>query len=84
MVDQKNYNTAFDKQSTSVIKLDNHLTLYLREIDHLLALVCLVKEDDFDRQALVDFNIDCFRHGVKNLFEVRDEGTRQQETAKHK
>ena len=63
---------AFDKKSTSVIKLDSGLTLYLREIEHMLALVCLVKEDNFDRQNLIDFNIDIFKDGVKQIFQAHE------------
>lgn len=65
-----NFDQAFDRQSTSVIRLSNGLTLYLREVEHLLALVCLVKEDNFDRQHLIDYNINCFKEGARKIFEV--------------
>jgi Ras-related GTP-binding protein C/D len=65
-----NFDQAFDRQSTSVIRLNNGLTLYLREVEHLLALVCLVKEDNFDRQHLIDYNINCFKDGARKIFEV--------------
>jgi Ras-related GTP-binding protein C/D len=70
---------AFDKKSTSVIKLDSGLTLYLREIEHMLALVCLVKEDNFDRQNLIDFNIDIFKDGVKQIFQAHDKMAKGEE-----
>ena len=59
--------------------MDNGLTLYLREIDQMLALVCLVKEDDFDRLGLIEFNIEQFRVGVKEVFEAREQWTRERE-----
>lgn len=71
MKEVDNFDQAFDRQSTSVIRLSNGLTLYLREVEHLLALVCLVKEDNFDRQHLIDYNINCFKDGARKIFEVR-------------
>lgn len=52
----------------------------MREIEHLLALVCLVKDDNFERQQLIDYNIDCFKAGTKRIFEVRDEFLREEES----
>lgn len=65
-----NYNSAFDSKSSSITRLDNGLILYLREIDHLLALVCIIKEENFERQHLIDFNIDCFKEGVGKIFKA--------------
>jgi len=42
---------AFDSQSSSVIKLNNGTILYLREVNKFLALVCILREDNFDRQG---------------------------------
>lgn len=71
---------AFDEKSTSVIKLDSGLTLYLRHIDHMLALVCLVKEDNFDRQNLIDYNIDCFKGGVMDIFKTHEKLSKPEES----
>lgn len=79
---EENYNKAFDNKSTSVIKLDTGLTLYLREVEHLLALVCLVKDENFDRQHLIDYNIDCFREGAQKIFEAHKKLSREQEESK--
>ena len=45
----------------------------------MLALVCLVKEDNFDRQNLIDFNIDIFKDGVKQIFQAHDKMARGEE-----
>ncbi|OMJ77402.1 hypothetical protein SteCoe_23003 [Stentor coeruleus] len=74
-----NMTSAFDRKSTSVIKLDSGLTLYLREIEHMLALVCLVKEDNFDRQNLIDYNIDIFKDGVKQIFQAHEKLLKSEE-----
>lgn len=42
---------AFDNQSSSLIKLNNGTILYLREVNKFLALVCILREDNFDRQG---------------------------------
>lgn len=48
---------AFDNQSSSLIKLNNNTILYLREVNKFLALVCILREDNFNRQGkLIFFN----------------------------
>lgn len=42
---------AFDNQSSSLIKLNNGTILYLREVNKFLALVCILREDNFDKQG---------------------------------
>lgn len=43
---------AFDSQSASTIKLNNGTILYLREVNRYLALVCILREDSFDKQGM--------------------------------
>jgi len=43
--------SAFDPSSSSLIKLNNGNILYLREVNRFLALVCILREDNFDRQG---------------------------------
>lgn len=63
--------TAFDEQSSSLIKLDNSTVLYLREVNKFLALVCILREYSFSRQGVIDFNFLCFREAIHKVFEVR-------------
>lgn len=42
---------AFDDQSSSLIKLNNGTILYLREVSNFLALVCILREDNFEKQS---------------------------------
>ena len=44
-------NGAFDRQSASVIKLNNATVLYLKEVNRYLALVCILREDSYERQG---------------------------------
>ena len=41
--------SAYDTQSSSVIRLNNSSVLYLREVNKYLALVCLLREDSFEK-----------------------------------
>lgn len=63
--------TAFDDQSSSLIKLNNSTVLYLREVNKFLALVCILREYSFSRQGVIDFNFLCFREAIHKVFEVR-------------
>lgn len=54
----------YDQQSSSAIRLNGGMVLYLREVSKYLALVCVVREEYFARKALLDFNINCFRKSV--------------------
>lgn len=44
--------TAFDSHSSSLIKLNNNTILYLKEVNKFLALVCILREENFIRQGL--------------------------------
>lgn len=46
--------TAFDEQSSSLIKLNNNTVLYLKEVNKFLALVCILREENFNRQGMTD------------------------------
>lgn len=63
--------TAFDDQSSSLIKLNNSTVLYLREVNKFLALVCILREYSFSRQGVIDFNFLCFREAIHKVFEIK-------------
>lgn len=48
--------TAFDSHSSSLIKLNNSTILYLKEVNKFLALVCILREENFTRQGMVTRN----------------------------
>ena len=62
---------AYDQQSSSIIRLNNSTVLYLREVNRFLALVCLLKEEVFDRQGLIEYNFHCFREAIQEVFDIR-------------
>ncbi|XP_072037874.1 ras-related GTP-binding protein C-like isoform X2 [Amphiura filiformis] len=63
--------SAYDAESSSIIKLNNATILYLKEVNKYLALVCILREDNFDRQGLIDYNFLCFKKAIEEVFEVR-------------
>lgn len=63
---------AFDEQSSSLIKLNNGTVLYLREVNKFLALVCILREDNFEHKGIIDYNFLCFRKAIQQVFELRN------------
>ncbi|XP_063825924.1 ras-related GTP-binding protein C [Ostrinia nubilalis] len=71
MVDETEANT-FNNQSSSLIKLNNGTVLYLREVNKFLALVCILREENFQKQGVIDYNFLCFRDAITQVFELRN------------
>lgn len=42
--------------------------LYLREVNKFLAMVCIIREENFTRQGLIDYNFQCFRQSIQEVF----------------
>uniref|UniRef100_A0A3Q1F2J4 Ras-related GTP-binding protein n=1 Tax=Acanthochromis polyacanthus TaxID=80966 RepID=A0A3Q1F2J4_9TELE len=42
---------AYDRESLAIIKLNNTTVLYLKEVTKFLALVCILREESFERKA---------------------------------
>uniref|UniRef100_T1H3I2 Ras-related GTP-binding protein n=1 Tax=Megaselia scalaris TaxID=36166 RepID=T1H3I2_MEGSC len=62
---------AFDNKTSSLIKLNNNTILYLREVNKFLALVCILREENFNKQGVIDYNFLCFRDAIGQVFELR-------------
>lgn len=45
--------------------------MYLREVNKFLALVCILREENFNRQGVIDYNFICFRDAISEVFELR-------------
>lgn len=61
---------AYDKESSAIIKLNNTTVLYLKEVTKFLALVCILREESFERKGLIEYNFHCFRKAIHEVFEV--------------
>ncbi|CAD7964736.1 unnamed protein product [Amoebophrya sp. A25] len=57
----------YDAQSSCVIQLTNGLLLYLKQVEHFLAFACIIREENFDRQYLLDYNINVFKESLQQL-----------------
>mmetsp|Transcript_22853 Transcript_22853/g.65931 ORF Transcript_22853/g.65931 Transcript_22853/m.65931 type:complete len:628 (+) Transcript_22853:86-1969(+) len=64
--------SAYDKESSSVIRLSNGMVLYLKEVDTMLALVCLTRADNFRKRSLIDYNISCLKLALVALVQPAD------------
>merc|ERR1711988_997140 len=62
---------AFDDESASIIRLNNSTVLYMREINKVLALVCILREENFTKPGMIDYNFLVLREAVDKVFEVR-------------
>ncbi|KAH0503222.1 Ras-related GTP-binding protein C [Microtus ochrogaster] len=62
--------SAYDKESMAIIKLNNTTVLYLKEVTKFLALVCILREESFERKGLIDYNFHCFRKAIHEVFEM--------------
>lgn len=70
---------AFDEHFCSVIKLNNGTVLYLREVNHYFALVCLLREESFQQQGIIDYNFHCLRKAVQDTLTVKQRQQQQQQ-----
>ena len=59
--------SAYDKESASVIHLNNGMALYLKEVDTMLALVCITRSENFRKKSLINYNIGQLRKALRSL-----------------
>ncbi|XP_065218861.1 ras-related GTP-binding protein C isoform X2 [Planococcus citri] len=69
--DEADY-TAFDENSCSKIKLNNGSILYFREVGQYLAVVCILREENFERRGIITYNVLCFRKAIQQLLELME------------
>ncbi|RUS18389.1 Gtr1/RagA G protein conserved region-domain-containing protein [Endogone sp. FLAS-F59071] len=59
-----------ETEASSLIKLNNGTVLYLREVNRYLALICLLRSDNFEKHGLIDYNFQCFKEAITEVFEL--------------
>ncbi|VDN00161.1 unnamed protein product, partial [Thelazia callipaeda] len=64
--------TAFDSQSSAVIHLRTDQVLFLRQVNMFLALVCIIRSENFEKQGLIDYNFQCFKEATERVFQIRN------------
>lgn len=68
--------SAYDKESASVIRLSNGMALYLKEVDTMLALVCITRSENFRKKSLINYNIGRLRKALRYLVKSPENGKR--------
>jgi len=63
---EEDTDSAYDSKSACVIRL-NGMILYLREVDTMLALVCLTRAENFRKKSLINYNIGCLKKALRAL-----------------
>ncbi|CAK5084569.1 unnamed protein product [Meloidogyne enterolobii] len=69
-IQHQNRPIGFDQDTSAMIMLRTRQVIFLRQINVYLALVAVIKEDNFEKQGLIDFNFNVFRQGVEEVFEL--------------
>lgn len=59
---------AYDVGSQSIIRLNNNMILYLKEVNKYLALVAIISAEHFKKSGLIDYNFTCFRQAIEKVF----------------
>mmetsp|Transcript_30840 Transcript_30840/g.50946 ORF Transcript_30840/g.50946 Transcript_30840/m.50946 type:complete len:379 (-) Transcript_30840:114-1250(-) len=59
--------SAYDRDSASVIRLSNGMVLYLKEVDTMLALVCITRGENFRKKSLINYNIRRLKQALRSL-----------------
>ncbi|KAF0500663.1 Ras-related GTP-binding protein C [Gigaspora margarita] len=72
--------TETANDASSLIKLNNGMILCLRGVNRFLALVCLLRSDNFEKHGLIDYNFQCFKEAIADVFELK---RRNAERMKH-
>jgi len=62
--------SAYDCKSASVIRLSNGMVLYLKEVDTMLALVCITRAENFRKKSLINYNIGCLKKALRALVQT--------------
>lgn len=57
----------YDQESSSAIRLNSGVVLYLREVSKYVALICVIREENFAKRSVLDFNINCFRKSLDQV-----------------
>jgi len=60
-IQHQNRPIGFDQDTSAMIMLRTRQVIFLRQINVYLALVAVIKEDNFEKQGLIDFNFNVFR-----------------------
>lgn len=63
---------VYDEETRSTIKMNNGGILILREVNKYLALVCLIREENYDKHGIIDYNFQCFKKAITEVFKTME------------
>ncbi|CAF1133110.1 unnamed protein product, partial [Didymodactylos carnosus] len=63
-----NNNPVLDSMSFCTIELSIGVVLYLKDINEVLALICLVRKESAIKEGLIEHNLQCLKNTVEKLF----------------
>ncbi|KAI6173522.1 Ras-related GTP-binding protein D [Aphelenchoides besseyi] len=61
---------GFDPKASAVVMLRTKQVIFMRQINVFLALVCVIKEENYEKQGLIDFNFNVFKEGIEQVFKL--------------
>ncbi|CAF0958791.1 unnamed protein product [Didymodactylos carnosus] len=65
---ESNDNPVLDSMSFCTIELSIGVVLYLKDINEVLALICLVRKESAIKEGLIEHNLQCLKNAVEKLF----------------
>uniref|UniRef100_A0AC35TQ21 Ras-related GTP-binding protein D n=1 Tax=Rhabditophanes sp. KR3021 TaxID=114890 RepID=A0AC35TQ21_9BILA len=60
----------FDQNSSAVFSLKTKQVLFLRQINRYLALVCIIRAENYEKEGVIDYNFKTFKNAVYEVFEL--------------
>ncbi|KAK5975919.1 hypothetical protein GCK32_006767 [Trichostrongylus colubriformis] len=63
--------SPFDDNSYAEIRLKTDQVMFLRQLNKHLALVCVIRGENFEKQGLIDYNFNIFKKSIEEVFMVR-------------
>ena len=55
------------------------LNFFLPYYNRLLVLICLLRHDNFEKHGLIDYNFQCFKEAVTEVFDFSQKRNNQQQ-----
>ncbi|GAB5588019.1 GTP-binding protein gtr2 [Umbelopsis nana] len=73
LMSEQSHSSEPEAEASSLIKLTNGDVLYLREVNRLLVLICILRQESFEKHGLIDYNFQCFKEAITDVFEFSNQ-----------
>ncbi|KAI6191752.1 Ras-related GTP-binding protein D [Aphelenchoides bicaudatus] len=61
---------GYDSNSSAVVMLRTKQVIFMRQVNAYLALVCVIKEEHYERQPLIDYNFGVLKEKIEAVFKL--------------